>query len=106
MNQQAARALRIVATTEEQRAEINAILDEVATEIYRLRKERKNLRTQVIEALQAERVNHVDLTKIQIASANLFQETSSVMVDAVLDVSEVLSPEQRIEVIKSWRKRQ
>jgi Spy/CpxP family protein refolding chaperone len=87
--------------TEEQLEKIKAVLDEFTAEMKEFRVKNKDLKKQFVVALEADQVRAEDLLMIQTDYVNLFDQASSKMVDAVLKVSEGLTPEQRKDLMKS-----
>ena len=98
-------ALWKVDATDAQQDQVNAILDELAPELYRLQNEQQALRTQFIHALEANSINPNEIGGLRTASLNLAEQAFDQSIDALLKVLEVLTPKQRNELIETWRGR-
>ena len=103
MTKRAAWALRRVGATDEQEARINVILAKLAPELITLRKEHRALMDEFITAVQAGEVSAEELARLQAAGLHLAKRAFRRTTDVVLQVSEVLTPEQRQALIQEWK---
>ncbi|MFQ5961444.1 MAG: Spy/CpxP family protein refolding chaperone [Candidatus Methylomirabilales bacterium] len=98
-------ALSTVDATDEQRARINVILAELAPDMIRLQDERRLLVGQLIQAVEADQVSPDEVERVQAAGLRLAEQAFARTTDVVLQISEVLTPEQRKELVAAWRHR-
>lgn len=96
-------ALNTVNATEEQRIRIKAILDELAPELVTFGSERQVLRSRFTKAVQADQVSPDEVEGIRIASLNLAERAINRSLAMLLEVSEILTPEQRKDLAHAWR---
>ncbi len=87
-----------VDTTEAQEAEMEAILDELAPVAWELRTEGRALRAEVRDSLDGGDVDAEALEQARQDGLDLADRASALMLDTFVDISEVLTPEQRIEL--------
>lgn len=99
-------ALTQVDATEEQRQEVATILQGLDPDVVRWQEERQALKARFIQALAAEQVNPNELATIKSAGVELADQALSRTVEVVLKVSDVLTPEQRQELVEKWRAHQ
>ena len=98
-------ALRKVDATDAQRTQVNTILDDLAPDLFQLQSEHQALQTQIIQVLGADEINPDEVAEIQTASVSLSERAFSRSIDSLLQVSAVLSPVQRKELLGAWRGR-
>lgn len=96
-------ALTQVDATDEQREKITAILKDLDSDLVRWQEERRALRSRFMQALQTEQMNPDDLATIKSAGITLTDEALSRTMDVALQVSGVLTPKQREELVTTWR---
>ncbi|MBI5419857.1 MAG: periplasmic heavy metal sensor [Deltaproteobacteria bacterium] len=99
----ATRALDKVNATGEQRARIDAILDGLAPDLAKLQGERRAIRDRFVKALEADKVDPGEVAQVRAAANDLVDRVSARIMDAVVKGSEVLTPEQRRELVAKWR---
>ncbi|MFQ5859775.1 MAG: Spy/CpxP family protein refolding chaperone [Anaerolineae bacterium] len=102
MSRGTAWALSRVDATEEQRAQIDAILAELAPDMRKLRNARRALMDQFIQAVEADKVSPDELVRIQTTGLSLAERAFRRSADVVVKVSAVLTPEQRKELTEAW----
>lgn len=98
-------ALGRVDATDEQRAQINAILAELAPDMIRLQGERRALVEEFVRAVEADQVSPDALARIQAAGRRIAEQAFARSIDVIIEVSEVLTPEQRKDLAAAWRQR-
>ena len=98
-------ALWKVDATDAQRTQVNTILDDLAPDLFQLQSEHQALQTQIIQVLEADEINPDEVAEIQTASLSLSERVFSRSIDSLLQVSAVLSPVQRKELLGAWRER-
>jgi Spy/CpxP family protein refolding chaperone len=84
--------------TPEQQARIDDIVTSLVGELYPLRGEHRETRRELITELSRPRVDPEALEKIRAAGLATADSASRTLVNAVVDVSEVLTVEQRQEL--------
>lgn len=87
-----------VDATPEQQARINDIVGSLVGELYPLRGEHRETRRQLITELSRPQVDREALEKVRADGLALADSASRTLVNAVVQVSEVLSMEQRQEL--------
>lgn len=87
-----------VDATDEQTAAIDAILDELAPEAFALKVDGTELRTEIKDALIEGDVDPVALEAFRLEGLAHADEASKLMVEAFVQLAEVLTPEQRAEL--------
>ncbi len=90
--------------TDEQRAEIDAILDAVAPEAWALKSEGKDLREAVREAVTGETIDADALEAFRAEGLEHADEASKLLVETFVEIAEVLTPEQRAELAEQAQK--
>lgn len=92
------RALGSVDATDEQRAEIRVIVDEVSTEIRTMTSDLGDPKEQVAALLAAETIDRAAFETLRQQMLETGDEVSARAMEAFLDAAEVLTPEQRVEL--------
>jgi Spy/CpxP family protein refolding chaperone len=98
------RALERMDATEEQKARIRPIADDLAAAMYGFREEHKALRDRFVEAFEAERVDPEEVAKIRAEALALTDRATGELAEAIIRASEVLTPEQRRKLAERWKK--
>jgi len=97
-------ALIKLGATDEQRASVIAVLDELTTEMARFQSARADLANQFNKAFEADQVSREELSRIQTAGLELAEQASSRMLESVIEASELLTPDQRKKAVNIWRR--
>lgn len=97
--------LREVDATEDQERRIRAIVDESVVELYPLRERHRQHHDQLLEALSRPTVDRAEVERLRRAEMEIADAASNWLVDAALDAFEVLTPEQREELMAHARER-
>lgn len=105
MVKKADRALNEVNATSEQRARVNDIIDGLVPEIVGFQKEREELKIRILKALEREDMTPEDLEQVRALSVSLAKKAINRSFEAILAVSDVLTPDQRKELLKEWEPR-
>lgn len=92
-----------VGATDEQREQIQAILGELRPDEMRFHAEREALTNRVLAAIEAGHASPDELAQIRQAGVDLSNEAMSRSFETILKASEVLTPEQRKELVALWR---
>jgi Spy/CpxP family protein refolding chaperone len=87
-----------VDASEAQRAQVDALLDAAAPQLFALMAEGRSLRGEVKQALLADEVDHARIQKAQAALDGLAQRASKLGLGTLAQVADVLTPAQRREV--------
>ena len=91
-----------VDATDEQRQKIAAIMKDLDSEAIRWQAERQELKERFMQALQTGPVNPHDLAMLKSAGVTLTDQALSRVLDATLQVSQVLTAKQRTELLAKW----
>ncbi len=105
MVKKADRALNEVNANSEQRARVNDIIDGLVPEIVGFQKEREELKIRILKALEREDMTPEDLEQVRALSVRLAEKAINRSFEAILAVSDVLTPDQRKELLKEWEQR-
>ena len=92
-------AFRAVDATEEQRAEGKVVVDRVVDRLIPLGERHREHREAVARELVKPEVDRVVLDQLRREGMAMADEASRVVIDGVADLAEVLSPEQRVELL-------
>ena len=98
------RALKKMDATEDQRAKIKPIADDLAAALYGLREEHREIRSRFIKAFEAEKVDPAEVAKIREDAVALADRASRKITDSIVKASDVLTPAQRRKLGERWRK--
>jgi len=98
------RALKKIDATEDQKARIKPIADDLAAALYGFREEHRAIRSRFIKAFEAEKVDPAEVAKIREDALALADRASKKMTEAMVKASEVLSPGQRRKLAEHWKK--
>ena len=90
--------LNKVDASDEQTAQIDAVLDRVAPELFALKGDHEALRTEFRSALLADTINPVEIEVIRKDGMVLADDASKVILAGIIDVAKVLNAEQRTEL--------
>lgn len=91
----AERALDRVEASADQRAKVGQVLDRSAPQLWNLRGEAKDLHGEVRDLLTAETIDRAALEAARKDAVDLFDRGSKVIVGALADGADALTPEQR-----------
>ena len=94
----AEKVLDRVDATDEQREEVDALLDEIVPEVFAMKLEGRALKQRIHEALGAEQIDPVELEALRKEALVMADKASKKAVEGVLRASEILTPEQRAEI--------
>lgn len=97
------RALDKVDATDDQRADVEAVLDGLAPQLYALRAEHESIRSQVQAALTGPTVDRAALEEARQDGLALADKASALMMDGLADAAEALEAGQRQELADAWR---
>ena len=98
------RALKKVDATDDQKARIKPIADDLAAALYGFREEHRAIRSRFIKAFEADKVDPGEVAKIREDALALADRASKKMTEAMVKASEVLSPGQRRKLAEHWKK--
>ena len=98
------RALKKIDATEDQKARIKPIADDLAAALYGFREEHRAIRIRFIKAFEAEKVDPAEIAKIREDALALADRASRKISDAIVKASDVLTPEQRRKLAERWKK--
>ncbi len=98
------RALEKADATEDQKAGIKPIADDLATALYGFREEHMAIRSRLIRAFEAEKVDPAEVAKIREDALALADRASRKITEAMVKASDVLTPAQRRKLVERWRK--
>lgn len=83
--------------TDEQEARIDTILDRVVPELFALKDDHAALREEARAALTGDTVDAAEIEGIRKEALGLADDASRIVVNGVVEIAQVLTPEQRAE---------
>jgi Spy/CpxP family protein refolding chaperone len=92
--------LRYVGASDEQRAEVDAILEQSIGDLFGLKAEHERNRDALIALLHQPEIDRDALEQIRVSEIDLADRASQQALDAFVDLAQVLTPEQRAELIE------
>ena len=92
--------------TQEQRARVHVVLDDLKPDLLKYHNEHRKLVGQFVHAIEAEPISQADLDQVRTAGLNLAEQAFNRSFDAMVKAAAVLTPEQRKELIASWKAHQ
>ena len=98
-------ALRRLDATPEQHAKVQAIVERALGDLYPLRDQHRASRDAALKLLAAESVDRAAAERLRAQQIGLYDQASKRMMQAVLDVAEVLTPAQRDALAKEIAER-
>ncbi|MDH4182608.1 MAG: periplasmic heavy metal sensor [Nitrospinota bacterium] len=96
---------RRVDATDDQRAAIKKAVDANIPKILELRDKKTALHERLIAALEEEKVDKAKLEAAREDGLELARETTGLLVDTAADVANILTPQQRKELVGEIRQR-
>lgn len=98
------RALDKMDATEDQKARIKPIADELATALHGFREEHKAIRSRFAKAFEAEKVDPGEVAKIRADALALADRATGKITEAIVKAADVLTPAQRRKLAERWKK--
>lgn len=92
-----------VDASEEQKAQVKVILDDLASEVATLQGERAALVENFKQALEEDAIGQDELEPLRTASVRLAERAIGLTTDGLLAIVEILTPEQRRQLVKAWK---
>lgn len=92
-----------VDATDAQVTQVNGILDGLAADLIPLKREHRGLGERLHELAGAERIDREELEAARKSMVDLFDRATSRVLTAVADAAEVLTVEQRRELVAEWK---
>ncbi len=97
--------LRKFDATDDQKQRIQTIVDESVQQLYPLREKHHLHHAQLLDAVSQDPIDRAEIERLRKAEIAIADAASDWMVDAALDMFEVLTPEQRAEMVQHMRQR-
>lgn len=88
--------------TEQQQADIEAVLVDLFTDMDALKAEKETFRAQAKDVLTADTVDADALQSLRAKGLKTADDASVQIVDALADVANILTPEQRADLADDW----
>jgi Spy/CpxP family protein refolding chaperone len=98
------RALKKADATDEQKAAIKPIANDLAASMWAFREEHRAIRERFVKAFEADKVDAGEVAKIRSDALALADRASAKMTEALVKASGILSPGQRRKLTERWRK--
>jgi Spy/CpxP family protein refolding chaperone len=96
-------AMRAIDATEDQEARVREIVDAAATDLLALAPRHREHRDALVALLAGASVDRAALESLRAEELALLESASRRAVEAIADVAEVLTPEQRAELVELHR---
>lgn len=93
-----------VDASDAQRDEVDGVLDALAPELWTFKSEHEGIRDEFQAALTGEQVDRAKLEGARVRGLALADKASSTVLDAVADTAEILSADQRGELLDLWER--
>jgi Spy/CpxP family protein refolding chaperone len=88
--------------TDDQERAIAALLDQIAPAMFADTLQGRAVRAELVTELGKPKVDRAELERIRKAGLDLAETASKRAVDSVGDMADILTPEQRTELIDLW----
>jgi Spy/CpxP family protein refolding chaperone len=98
------RALDKMDATEEQKAKLKPIADDLATALYGFREEHKAILKRFSKVFEAAKVDPGEIEGIRADALALADRASRKMTETIVKTSDILTPEQRRKISERWKK--
>jgi len=90
--------LSAIDATDDQRVEVEAVLDGVAPETLRLHEEAEALKEALHDALSADELDTDEIERLRSESVALFDRGTNLALETFVELHDVLTPEQRAQI--------
>jgi protein CpxP len=97
------RALRKVGASETQRGQVEAILERTFAELRPKQSARRVFHDRIASVITADRIDRDALEALRVEHLEHADEVSRRLVDAIADIAEILTPEQRRALVELHR---
>lgn len=98
------RTLKKIDATEDQKARIKPIADDLAMALSGFREEHRAIRGRFVKAFEAEKVDPEEVARIRSDALALADRASRKFTESIVKASEVLTPVQRRKLAERWKK--
>jgi Spy/CpxP family protein refolding chaperone len=92
--------LRYVDASDEQRAQVSAIIARSVDDLFGLANTHREHRDAMLELFRSPEIDRVELDRLRRAELELADGASQTLLDALVEAAEVLTPEQRAELME------
>ena len=99
------RALAYLDVTDEQETAVEALVDELSPELVALADGKNAIRDRLVAALSAETVDPADFVAARAEGTAIAERAVELTIDATLRLAQILTSEQRAELVEHWSKR-
>ena len=93
---------RKIDATDEQKAAIQKTVDKTIPQMLNLRAKKEEVHKSLIAALSEEKVDREKLEKTRMEGLKLADEMSRIVLDSTVSLSDILTPEQRKELVERF----
>ena len=91
--------MRRIKASEEQRQQMKTLVQEAMSDLLPVREQHQAQRQTLFEALKQPTIDRQSLEELRLAKLQLVETASSRVVEALVDIAIVLTPEQRAELV-------
>ncbi len=98
------KTLKKLDATDEQKAKIRPIADDLANALWGFREEHRAIRDRFVKAFEAQKVDPAEISKIRTDALALADKASARFTESLVKAAEVLTPEQRGKLASHWKK--
>ena len=92
--------LKKVNATEEQRVQIKSIVEQAVNDLFQFAGQHRSNREGLMAELAKPNVDRAALEKLRTGELGLVESASSRLLDTLVDITEVLTPEQRLQLVE------
>ena len=97
--------LDAIDATEEQRSELRPALERARRQVQRIVVSERELRAGLLGALEAAELDSTDVSRFRTSAIQLSESVIDTVLESTVEIWSALTPDQRAEVLRHWRRR-
>jgi Spy/CpxP family protein refolding chaperone len=99
------RVLDAIDATEEQRLGLQPVLERARTEVQQITLAERELRVVIMAALEANEFDPAEVSRLRTRAIRLSESAIDAVVESTVEIWSALTPEQRADVLRHWKRR-
>jgi Spy/CpxP family protein refolding chaperone len=99
------RVLDAIDATEEQRLGLQPVLERARTEVQQITLAERELRVVLMAALEANEFDPEEVSRLRTRAIRLSESAIDAVAESTVEIWSVLTPEQRADVLRHWKRR-